>query len=256
MQQLLADMLSRQNPLIPLHLSELALPAPLTIVVLAPHPDDFDAVGVSMRLLHGRGHAIHVAVVTSGASGVEDGWNGARTMRQKADIREAEQRASCRFFGLPADRLTFLRLWEAADGQLPDDATDREQMRSYLHSLCPDLVFLPHGNDSNQTHRRTYESFRSIAVQDGLKLWACLNQDAKTIAMRLDLYTFFGEEDAAWKGELLRFHRSQHARNLKTRGMGFDQRVLQVNRATAEDAKTAGSCQPYAEAFELQRFGA
>lgn len=80
----------------------------------------------------------------------------------------------------------------------------------------------------------------------------CLNQDAKTLQMRVDLYFEFGEADAAWKGKLLRFHRSQQERNLGTRGTGFDARVLRVNRKAAE---ALGSALPYAEVFELMRLG-
>jgi len=80
--------------------------------VLAPHPDDFDAIAVSMRYLHQQEHEIHVAVLTSGANDVEDGWNGARCMEEKKALREAEQQASCSFFGLPMDRLVFLHSHE------------------------------------------------------------------------------------------------------------------------------------------------
>jgi LmbE family N-acetylglucosaminyl deacetylase len=242
------DALPAQRPLL---LSSLALPAPLTVVVLAPHPDDFDAIAVSMRHLQAQGHDIHAAVLTTGASGVEDGWNGAQGPDAKAAIREAEQQASCRFFGLPADRLVFLRLWEGAGGQSQDEA-DYRKLRSYLRTRRPDLVFLPHGNDSNRTHRRTYETFQEIVTADKAQVLACLNLDAKTLSMRPDLYMYFGEKDAAWKAELLRFHRSQHERNLKTRGHGFDERVLNLNRESA--AKAAGPM-PYAEVFELQSFG-
>jgi len=38
--------------------------------------------------------------------------------------------------------------------------------------------------------------------------------------MRCDAYLEYGEESAEWKGELLRFHRSQHQRNLNQRGHG------------------------------------
>ena len=240
----LSDALDGPSPLL---LPELALPAQLRIVVLAPHPDDFDAIGLSLRFLHRQGHVIHVAVVTAGASGVEDGCGGAHTVAQKAALREAEQRASCAYFGLAPDRLAFLRLWEGGD-----DATDRERLRDYLRAKQPQLVFMPHGNDTNRTHRRVYESFDAIAKQDGLSLWALLNRDAKTISMRADLYTYFGEEDARWKAELLRFHRSQQERNLRTRGQGFDERVLAMNR---ESARLAGAALPYAECFELRRYG-
>ena len=199
-----------------------------------------------MRFMHEHGHEIHVCVLTSGASGVEDGWQGMRSEEEKTCLREAEQRASCAYFGLPPDRLSFLRLWERGE-----DASDEKRLREHLLSLRPELVFLPHGNDSNRTHRRTYESFRAIALKEGLQLWACLNLDAKTLSMRPDLYMFFGEQDALWKGRLLRMHRSQHERNLNSRNIGFDERILNVNR---DAARKAGSALPYAEVFELERY--
>lgn len=235
----------------PLLLPDMELPSEATVVVLAPHPDDFDAIAVSMRHLHQRGHAIHVAVLTAGANGVEDGWRGAHGLQAKAALREAEQRASCRFFGLPADRLAFLRLWEGAEAQAEQEA-GKQALRSYLHAQRPALVFLPHGNDGNRTHRRTYETFHEIATADGMQMQGCLNLDAKTVSMQPNLYMFFGEEDAAWKAQLLRFHRSQQERNLKTRGQGLDQRVLDVNRRAAIEA---GGAMPYAEAFEMRVYG-
>jgi hypothetical protein len=71
--------------------------------------------------------------------------------------------------------------------------------------------------------------------------------------MRFDVATLYGEEEAAWKGELLRCHRSQQERNLRSRGHGFDERVL------AMDGDSAASCRlgaPYAEVFEIERVGA
>jgi len=238
----------------PFRLTEWQLPAPLVIAVLAPHPDDFDAIGVTLKRLHEQGHAIHVAVLTTGANGIEDGWKNLYDASAKAMVREAEQQASCDFFGLPSSHLDFLRLWtrSGADSTAESEMQDRESLRAYLRVTNPDLVFLPHGNDSNATHRRTYQAFCEIAAEDKLSVLACLNQDAKTTSMRADMYTCFGEAEAAWKAQLLRFHRSQQERNLASRGHGFDERVLQVNRNAAEKA---GVDAPYAEVFELQVFG-
>jgi hypothetical protein len=111
---------------------------------------------------------------------------------------------------------------------------------------------LPHGNDPNAGHRRTYAFFRQSVQEERLTLVACLNRDPKTIAMRNDLYLVFGSEIATWKGEMLRIHQSQHQRNLNRRGYGFDERVLAVNRRIAE---TLGPGVEYAEAFELESYG-
>ncbi|HWU97970.1 MAG TPA: PIG-L family deacetylase [Oxalicibacterium sp.] len=234
----------------PLDLNTLSLPGPLTIVVLAPHPDDFDAIGVTLRHFHLRGDAIHLAVLTTGASGVEDGHAGAVTPEQKAALREGEQTASCTFFGLPLDRLSFLRLPADEKGNPRLDDANHARIRDYLAVRKPDLVFMPHGNDSNVTHQRTYALFRAVALAEKWSLWAVLNKDAKTVTMRTDLFTSFNEDDAAWKAELLRLHQSQHQRNLNTRGSGFDERVLAINR---KDGATVNA--QYAEFFELERFG-
>ena len=126
-------------------------PTRMTVLVLAPHPDDFDAIGVSLRHLHELGHRLHLAVLTSGANGVDDGFEGAVTPEHRAELREAEQRASCAFFGLPETRCAFLRLWQdpAAEAQ------DLQCLRRHVLALRPGLVFMPHGNDSNATHRRS-----------------------------------------------------------------------------------------------------
>jgi LmbE family N-acetylglucosaminyl deacetylase len=228
-------------------LTELPWQERMTALVLAPHPDDFDAIALTLRWLHERGHALHLAVLTTGASGVDDGDGDAHTNSAKAELREQEQRASCRFFGLAESRLSFLRLW----GDAALQTQDAECLRAQVLALRPDLVFMPHGNDSNATHRRTYQSFRALAAQERLNLHACLNQDAKTQGMRSDLVMPFGPADAQWKAELLRHHGSQQQRNLRMRGIGFDERVLQLNR---DAAASVGLEQPFAEVFELERY--
>lgn len=234
----------------PLQLAQLVSPAPMTLVVLAPHPDDFDAIAVTLRYFHQRGDTIHLAVLTTGASGVEDGYGAAYTADDKAALREKEQAASCAFFGLPPERLSFLRLPPDEKGNPRLDEVNQRCIRDYLAARQPDLVFMPHGNDSNVTHQRTYALFRAVALAEQWTLWAVLNQDAKTVAMRTDLYTPFGTADAEWKAELLRLHASQHQRNLNTRAQGFDERVLAVNRRTGSGLNAA-----YAEAFELEHYG-
>jgi hypothetical protein len=48
---------------------------------------------------------------------------------------------------------------------------------------------------------------------------------------------------------MLRFHDSQHQRNLRTRGHGLDDRILEVNRSVARELSLAHE---YAEAFEVE----
>lgn len=218
------------------------------IAVLAPHPDDFDAIAVTLRFFHSRGDRIHLAVLTAGASGVENTYPGAVDDAAKGALRESEQGASCAAFGLPPERVSFLRL---AASELAFNNANIAAIRDWLLPLQADLVCMPHGNDSNATHRTTYALFRAVAEQEGLALSALLNQDAKTQAMRHDLYMPFDADMASWKSELLRLHATQQQRNLNTRGHGFDARVLAVNRATAA---ALGLPNEYAEAFELERW--
>ncbi len=233
----------------PSNLAAVELPGDLKVLVLAPHPDDFDAIAITMRRFRDNGNPISLAVVTSGASGVEDSFCSLPTRKRKSALREAEQRESCRFFGLPEARLSFLRLAEDEKGHPRADPANEARIRDALVNAVPDVVFLPHPNDTNAGHRRTYAMLCSVAGQEALTFIAFLNRDPKTIAMRIDVFLPFGESDARWKAEMLRFHESQQQRNLSTRARGLDDRILDVNQRCA--AACPGKIR-YAETFELE----
>jgi LmbE family N-acetylglucosaminyl deacetylase len=224
------------------------LPSGQRVVVMAPHPDDFDVVSVTLRRLLEAGSPINVAVLTTGASGVEDAYVKGAGTGAKARVREAEQVASCAFFGLPAGRLCFLRLADDDSGHLADDAPNEQALDRLLEAWRPQLVFMPHGNDSNLAHQRTYAMVRRCLEARGSAATLLLNRDPKTIGMREDLYVLFDEREAEWKRELLRHHDSQQSRNLRTRGSGFDARILEVN---AKAAAKAGLAASYVEVFEV-----
>ncbi len=224
------------------------IPERLRVLVLAPHPDDFDAIGVTLRFLADSGNPIRAAVVRTG-SGVDDAYQPGATLAEKSALREQEQRASLRFFGLPEEDLTFLDLERDETDQLKDSAANFDAIMSFIADCAPDIIFLPHGNDSNSAHRLMCSFARQAAARQGKPLALFMNRDAKTIAMQTDLYLPFGDEMAEWKAELLRFHDTQQQRNLATRGHGFDERVLMLNRQCAHDL---GLDARYAEAFELE----
>jgi LmbE family N-acetylglucosaminyl deacetylase len=233
----------------PLFLRTLRLPPTLRAIVLAPHPDDFDAIGITMRTLRDNGNRIDVVVLTSGASGVDDDFVAQLTIQDKAVLREQEQSASCQFFGLPPEQLTFLRLAEDAAGHLEVSEQNLTRLRTYWDAHLPDLVFLPHGHDTNAGHQRTYTLFHQVMETESRQVVALLNRDPKTIAMQPDVYTVFGEAEAVWKGALLRFHRTQHERNMRTRQYGIEERILRGNR---EMGQGLGQGEEYAEVFELE----
>jgi hypothetical protein len=77
--------------------------------------------------------------------------------------------------------------------------TRERRLAGWMAGQPGDLQFMPHGNDSNRTHRRTFEAVCPVAAAQGLRAWACLNQDVKTVQMRVALHFDFGAEEAAWK---------------------------------------------------------
>ena len=201
-------------------------------LVLGPHPDDFDVVAVTLRHFARSGADITLEVLSGGASGVEDdfatGWEA------KTTAREAEQRESCAMFGLPAGRLRFHRLSEDTAGHMEDSAENRAHVHRLLDACPPDGVILPHGNDSNADHRRTFRWFLAWCGTRQSPPLALLVRDPKNLGMRVDLVTPYDAETAVWKAALLRCHRSQHERNLRSRAIGFDERILAPERAAAE----------------------
>ena len=216
----------------------------LRLFVLAPHPDDFDAAGVTLRFFHQLGCPIHVAVVSGSASGVLDEFcAGAEA---KAAAREQEQRESLQLFGLPENHLTFLRLPEDAGGDPIDDPANEAVIREKLAAVRPDIVFLPHGADTNLGHQRVFAMFRRVAPTTT----GFLIRDPKTVEFRTDLFMPFDAELAVWKRKLLLHHRSQEHRNRVVRGRGFDDRILDVNRQIAAELNCGA---PFAEAFEICR---
>ena len=224
-------------------------PQNLKLLVLGPHPDDFDAIGVTLRCLADNGNPIAVGVVRTG-SGVLDTYAPDLTWAKKADIRECEQRSSLRFFGLPDAEVTFFSLDNDSDeGQLCESAANLAVLTAFITEKSPDILFIPHGNDTNSAHRALCAMSRKI-VRNMVRTPALfLIRDPKTVAMRTDLYLPFDEERAAWKARLLLFHDTQHQRNLTTRGHGFDDRILEGNRRIARELSLAA---PYAEAFEVE----
>ena len=213
----------------PLVLPESPLPGAGRVLALAPHPDDPDTPGVLLRALACGGWEVYWSILTSGWSGVQDDFVGPDRLA-KGLAREAEQRASAEHFGLPMERLTFLRLPETEEGELAETEANRREIFAHLDALAPELVVLPYGNDSNVTHRLTYRWFAAWAEEQPRRVVAFAFQDPKSLDFHPDFLLTFDEETVVWKTTLLECHRSQSARNQATRGITFAERILAVNR--------------------------
>jgi len=248
----------------------LELPRKARVLVLGPHPDDPESVAITLRLLLKSGCDLRYAIVSMSPSGVQDqdapptGHLDVTSLGQrKIAIRRREQILAAAALGLTEERISFLCLGENEGGTLSDSRGNRAGIDLLLESTMPDIVIMPAGQDSNQTHGWVHRVFREhaepLAHKRRQPLVALYNEDPKTTSMRADLFVFFSEESAGWKGALLRIHDSQQKRNLRLRQMGFDERILQVNRRRFKqfsgshdfDLASAG----YAEAFEIECFG-
>jgi LmbE family N-acetylglucosaminyl deacetylase len=118
-----------------------------TVLVIAPHPDD-EAIGCGGKLwLHSqRGDIVRLVFLTSGERGMGDDRPDA-----VRSIREAEARAASAVLGaLPPD---FLRL---ADMGLGDDVAGAAmRLRAVIEACPPDLIYLPHPDESHPDHAAT-----------------------------------------------------------------------------------------------------
>lgn len=242
------------------------LPTYGKVLVLGPHPDDPESVALTCRILMRLGCDIWTTIVSMSPSGVEDEyaqrWQNIGSIslqKKKIEIRRREQTRTTEMFGLTPDRLTFLDIEENQGLDSPDSSA---KIRDHLISMAPDIVIMPIGKDPNQTHAYVYQVFRECAEDLTLKkeksVVALYNEDPKTFEIRNDLFVLFGGESADWKRALLRVHDSQQQRNIHSRGMGFDERILRMNhlshRRLQEILPHADSPAKYAEVFEIELF--
>lgn len=237
------------------------------VLVLGPHPDDPESAAVTNRLLVRAGCEVWYAIVTMSPGGVEDDYaKGFEELwplpdrDRKIEIRRREQRRSAELFGIGPERLSFLGVEEDEGGAVPDSLLNRARIEEHLERVAPDIVVLPVGNDTNRTHMWVSRAFRAcagdLARSLGRPIVALYNEDPKTTSMRDDLFVPFDEASAQWKRRLLRAHDSQQQRNIRTRGAGFDERILDMNRRAGQRLAETSSAEAhhagYAEAFELE----
>jgi len=253
------------------------IPAPEggDVLVLAPHMDDPDSVAVTLRHFAGNGCSVRCLIVCSSHGGVTDHFalDHARKSGLELDkgemplykcgIRRAEQIESLRLGAFVAGPPEFLSVEEDERGNLTASETNALTIAEALSSYDPDIVIMPHGEDTNAAHVNVYRFFRRaaahLAIRRGRPLLGLYNRDAKTLRITEHLAVPFDIEASEWKSGLLKAHRSQHERNLELRGYGFDERVLRLNRGTWDElsGKIGAAwtrAYPFAESFQAESF--
>lgn len=144
----------------------------MTIVVLAPHPDD-EAIGCGglLRLAADLGTRTVIAYLTSGQAGIP-GCSAAEAAR----IREKEAEAAASVLGIA--RLVFLR---ARDAELAADGPAiAPRLAALLGEEAPTDIYLPHPEDEHRDHRAVAPLLRHCLpafldpVLHGFEIWSPL----------------------------------------------------------------------------------
>ena len=236
------------------------------VALIAPHPDDFDILAATMALFAERpgGCDIRVCVLSCG-SGVEDSFctekrGVAPTPPAIRKIRRGEQQAGCNFFEEKYPGSVTLKFLELEESGAPDYAyatrgqtlltsANYDTFALYLSEVDPDVVMLPAvyetlpaaepspmpGGPGNSGHYRCGKLVEEALRRSGRPTALLQHADPKTVSMRRDLFTPYDAETREWKAEMLRLHESQHVRNLETRGVGFDSRILAPELVNAKE---------------------
>lgn len=131
----------------------------MTVLVLAPHPDD-ETVGCGgyLRLAADRGERTVVVFLTSGEAGVPG-----MAADEAAGLREAEAEAAATVLGLA--RTVFLR---GRDWSLAADAVRLAPvLRRVLQAETPSVILVPHPEDAHPDHQAAWPLL-AAALPDAL----------------------------------------------------------------------------------------
>lgn len=128
-----------------------------TVLVIAPHPDD-EAIGCGgMICLHRQGgDRVRVVFLTSG----ERGLTGVPEQTARS-IREAEAGQAAQVLGV--EGIDFLRLPDL--GLDEDRSTAAKELGKVFDARTPDLIYLPHPEESHPDHAATLPIVRMALGQ-------------------------------------------------------------------------------------------
>ncbi|MBX6314528.1 MAG: PIG-L family deacetylase [Isosphaeraceae bacterium] len=127
------------------------------VLVIAPHPDD-ESIGCGGIIgLHRRlGDRVRAVFLTSGERGLS-----ALPVAVAQSTREAEARAAAEVLGI--EHLDFLRLPDL--GLLETICPGGQQLGAILAAWMPDVIYLPHAEESHPDHRAALPIVRGALAQ-------------------------------------------------------------------------------------------
>lgn len=223
------------------------------ILVLCPHPDDFDVAAVTLRSFYEKGSEMYVAVAPTWSGVLDSFYDQEASAEQRIVTREGEQRDSMLFFGLEGSQFEFFPHSCDLDenGELRYSEGNLALVEQCVLQQRPEAIFLPHPNDANPAHSAMYQMVKEVLLQHHLPVQLFKQMDPKTTDLRIDIHTPMSDEDMAWKAQLFNFHKTQDHRNQVTRGITLAERILASNEVIAKVHQL--SCQA-AEAFEVEVF--
>lgn len=245
------------------------------VLALAPHPDDPDAVAVTLKMFHYAGCRIRYAVAGRAHGGVTDKYAEDKARQRgdsptdlqeyKAALRRREQTESAELAGIVDGEVVFSQAAaEDESGDMLHCLANARILRRLLREQDPDIVLMPFGADTNDGHVALFQLFSELAAPLAAErerpLLALYSRDPKTTAIEQQLVVPFDEDAASWKASLLRCHRSQQQRGLELRGYGLDERILKLNSAIQAELRST-LIEPwkdeflYAESFQVELFG-
>ncbi len=198
------------------------------ILVIAPHPDD-EIIGCGGTLLKNieKGNEVYVVFMTYLGDSVRE--KEAEKVRIKAGIKE----------------IFFLKLKEP----LEFNSENLNKLKKIIREINPSIIFLPHENDGDRDHKKTYEIAREAIWMSKINSKGKLNPLGILLyEVHTPMYGVNYYEDISnfinKKIDLLRIYKSQlnHRR--------YDKAVKSLNSFRG----IMGGNTNYAEAFKIKKW--
>ncbi len=218
----------------------------MNILIFAPHPDD-DIIGCGGSIANHvkKGHIVNVVYLTFGDAG-----DLKYTKQQMSDIRKREINDAKSVLGI--HETIYLEL---ADGYIEYETRTVNKLMEIIREKKPDIVYLPHQNETHRDHSKTFELVKEAIDRAGRNSYQEVKGQPWNVSTVLSyevwtpLTTFNYVEDISevieTKLEALRKHSSQLA------NIAYDEAIKGLNRYRGAMSGKGTYC----EFFEIIKTG-